>query len=173
MRQIILCTLFFAMLESCTNKQIDQNLTPEQLIATFSSRKSQLDFIVNNLEKDRKLNLIFQIGPDRGLPPIEKSYSEVYAVLKRTGITDASSHPNVCPKKTTWYYFKTNWQNEYPIYLIYNAYQTYKPCEMGGVYNEPELLKGEHKIDEVSNEWWGLGDHWTLFRLVKEKSVKF
>jgi hypothetical protein len=147
------------MLESCSTNQ-----TPEQLKETFYSRKNELDSIVNKLENDTTLISLFQIGPDNGLPTIENSFPAIYTKLKKTGITDASSHFGGYHQnknnKMWWYYFKTNWPNEYPIYLIYDAYDSSKS------------KKGEYKKDEVSNEWWGLGDHWTLFRLVKLKTMK-
>ena len=153
MRLVFLYIMLFALQESCKHNQ-----TIEELKEVFYSKKSKLDFIVNKMETDREFNSLFQIGPDNALPQVKKLNPDIYNALKATGITDASSH--TIYKTTTWHYFKTNWSNDYPIYLIYNAYDT------------SELKKGEHKEDEVSNEWWGLGDHWTLFRLVKMKTMK-
>jgi hypothetical protein len=87
----------------------------------------------------------------------------LYEILNEVGITEASSNKNVFPKGTMWYYFKTNWPNEYPIYLIHNAHN---------YYDSSEFEKGFYSKDEVSNETWGLGDRWKMFRLVKEKSMK-
>jgi hypothetical protein len=80
-------------------------------------------------------------------------YNREYNILKIAGITGASSHP--CNKRVRWYYFKTNWPDEYPIYLIHT------PCD------SLKTKKGFHEKDRHTNEWWGLGDNWQIFRFVK------
>ena len=136
------------------------NKTSTELFETFSQNKTNLDLLIDNFKKNKKLDTIFQIGPDSGLPDLKNSYPDIYEMIKKIGITDASSHKNVFPKNTFWYYFKTNWPNEYPIYLIFNA------------YDSSETKKEFYLKDEVSNETWGLGDNWKMFRLVKFKTMK-
>jgi len=143
------------MTASCHN-----NKNPVELINTFLQHKQTLDLLISDLQKDNKLDSLFQIMPDSGIPDIKNSYPQVYALIKKVGITAVSSHPNSFPKRTRWYYFKTNWPNEYPIYLIFNA------------YDSSETKKGFYLKDEVSNETFGLGDNWTMFRFVKVKPYK-
>jgi len=137
-----------------------RNKTPEQLIVTFNDNKKTLDVLINNLKRDKALDSLFQIGPERGLPNIEVSHPDIYSMLNKTGITDASSHENAFPIRTRWYYFKTNWPNEHPIYLIFND------------YDSSETTNGFYSKDEVLNETWGLGNSWKMFRFVKFRPYK-
>jgi hypothetical protein len=141
----------------------NQDKTAPELIEIFNKNKKGLGLVITELQDDKSLDSLFQIGPYSGLPPIKDSYPAVYDILNKAGITDASSHKNVFPSRTNWYYFKTNWPNEYPIYLIFNAHNS---------YDSSEFKNGFYSKDEVSNETWGLGDHWKMFRLVKEKTMK-
>lgn len=152
---ISIFSLTFFMLPGCTD-----NRKSVEIIKSFNKNKITLNAIMDKLEKDKTLNNLFQIKPDSGLPDLKSSYPDVYALLKEAGIIDASSHKNIFPKLNNWYYFKTNWQNKYPIYLIFNR------------YDPTETKKGFYLEDEVSNQTWGLGDHWKMFRLVKFKSSK-
>ena len=155
MKPLLISLLLLFIFDSC-----HQNKSPEELIDTFYQNKTDLDLIIQSLQTDKKLDSLFWIGPDSGIPDIKESYPNIYSLIKKTGITDASSHNNSYPRNTSWYYLKTNWPNEYPIYLIYNAYDSTGP------------KKGEYLNDEGFNETWGLGDYWTLFRLKKIKSMK-
>jgi hypothetical protein len=150
--------LLWLVLISC-----NQNKTTPELIETFNKNKKALGLVIDKLQNDKRLDSLFQIGPESGLPPIKNSYPLEYDILNKAGIIDASSHKNVFPVRTNWYYFKTNWPNEYPIYLIFNAYNS---------YDSIEFEKGFYSKDEVSNETWGLGDRWKMFCLVKEKTMK-
>ena len=143
-----------------TTSSCHKNKSPTELIEVYNNNKVALDLIISNLQNNKKLDTVFQIAPDAGIPNIKKSDPAIYDLLNKVGITDASSHQNSFPKRTQWYYFKTNWPNRYPIYLIYNAYDSI------------ETKKGLYEKDEVSNETWGLGDNWKMIRLVKFKPYK-
>lgn len=147
-------------LTSFTLHGCSDNKKPVELIEFFNKNKIILNAVIDKLEKDKTLNNLFQIKPDSGLPDIESSYPDMYALLKEAGITDASSHKNSFPKQTYWYYLKTNWENEHPIYLFFNA------CDSS------ETIKGFYLKDELSNQTWGLGDHYKMFRFIKYKSSK-
>ena len=149
--------LFFICL---TVSGCHENKSPTELIEVFNNKKVALDILINNLQKNKKLDTIFQIAPDSGIPNIKKTYPAIHDLLKEIGITDASSHQNSFPKRTQWYYLKTNWPNKGSIYLIYNA------------YDSVETKKGFYVKDEVSNETWGLGDNWKMFRFIKVKPYK-
>lgn len=142
------------LLSSLIVVSCNRNKTPAELIDTFSENKETLHLLVKSLQNDKKLDSLFFIGPDSGIPDIKNSYPEAYNMLRKLGIIDASSHKNADCKKNQWYYFKTNWPNEYPIYLVFNT------CD-------EETAKGFYKKDEYSNETWGLGDNWQMFRFVK------
>ena len=131
-----------------------RNKTPSELIDTFSQNKMTLDSLIKSLQNDKTLDSLFFIGPDAGIPDIRQSYPKVYDMLRKVGITDASSHKNANCKYFHWYYFKTDWPNDYPIYLIFNT------CD-------DETFKGFYRKDEYLNETWGLGDNWQMFRFVK------
>jgi hypothetical protein len=137
-----------------------RNRSVAELNDTFSKNKDSLDLLVKSLQDDKKLDSLFFIGPDSGIPDIEKTYPQIFDLIKHIGITDASSHKNSNCKKAQWYYFKTNWSNGYPIYLIYNT------CD-------EKAVKGIYKKDEYLNETWGLGDNWQMFRFVDTiKNIK-
>ena len=130
-----------------------QNKKPEELINTFYKHESELTSIIKELQTNKNLDSIFSNVPE-GLPQIETSYPIVFRKLKSLKIKHASSHPSF-PKGTRWFYFETEWPNEYLICLIYNA------------YDSTQSKKGYYKKSEVSNETWGLGNNWQMFRLVK------
>jgi hypothetical protein len=136
------------------------NKSHAELIEVFNENKKALDTLISNLQNNNKLDSAFQIGPDAGIPNIKETYPAIFNLLKEVGITGAFSLPNVFPKRTEGYYFKTNWQNRDPIFLIYNAYDSI------------ETKKGFYAKDEVLNETWGLGDNWKMFRFVKFRPYK-
>jgi len=152
---IPLFILTYLMTFGCSN-----NIKPTELIETFNKNKPSLDLLINKLHKDKKLDSLFQIEVDSGLPNIKGTYPEIYAVLKKVGIIDASSHRNAFSKWSNWYYLKTNWLNGHSIYLIFNT------------YDSSETIKGFYLKDEALNETWGLGDNWKMFRFVKFKPSK-
>ncbi|CAN5646682.1 hypothetical protein BH10BAC2_BH10BAC2_00150 [soil metagenome] len=94
---------------------------PEELIDRFYANQIYFDSLVTILQADRHLDSLFMIGPERGIPDIEITYPEVYLLIKKIGITDASSHVRICRKCPPWYYLKTNWSSGYTIYLSYNC----------------------------------------------------
>lgn len=154
----LIVSLFFLTLlitYGCQN-----NKKPLELIETFKKNKISLDLLVYKLQNDKRLDTLFQNEPDSGLPNIKSSYPDIYAILKEVGITDASSHMNLFPKWSSSYYLKTNWVNEYPIYIIFNC------------YDSSETKKGFYSKDEVLNETWGLGNNWKMFRFVKFRPYK-
>jgi hypothetical protein len=120
------------------------NKTPEELIATFYKNEADLNFVIRQLQSDKQLDSLFFRFFRKGLPNIEKSYPSVYRKLKSIGIKNASSHPNVFPRGTNWYYFETEWPNEYLICLNFNA------------YDSVQSKKGYYYKDESANETWGL-----------------
>ena len=136
------------------------NKTPKELIADFYRNENELNLIIQKLQTDKKLDSLFSLTSIDGLPKIENSYPHVFNKLKSLGIKHASSHPNVYPKVTNLYYFETEWPNEYLICLVFNA------------YDSSESKKGYYNKDEVSNETWGLGNNWNMFRWVKYKPYK-
>ena len=150
----ILTTFFF----SCKTYN-----NPEELKAIFYKNKSKLDLLANSLKQDNTLDSIFS---DRGnmqdslFIDIKQSYPAVYSSLIKSGIIEASSHKQVYPKGKKWYFLKTNWKNEYPIYLVYDPIDSF------------QTAKGFHSKDEVLNETWGLGENWLMFRWVKDKTLK-
>ena len=152
---IPLFVLTYLMLFGCSN-----NKKPTELIETFNKNKPSLDLLINKLQKDKKLDSLFQIEVDSGLPNIKSTYPDMYAIFNEVGITDASSHRNPFPKWSNWYYLKTNWLNEHSIYLIFNA------------YDSSETTKGFYLKDQVLNETWGLGENWKMFRFVKFRPYK-
>lgn len=95
--------------------------TYEELAEMFFQNKPTLDSLITKLKGDKKLDSLFRIGPYNGLPDIKDSYANEYNILKKVGITDASSH--MCNKVTNWYSRKTNWPSKYPIFLVYT------PCD--------------------------------------------
>jgi hypothetical protein len=119
-------------------------------------------------KNDKLLDSTFIIGPDNGLPELSKSYPEVLRKLVELGITDASSQPNICKRCGRWYYLKTNWSTDYPIYLIYNYLDYDFDPHNEFILDTSENTKGFHKTDKNHNETWGLGEKWKMFRLVKE-----
>lgn len=127
--------------------------THEELIELFVQNKSDLDSLVINLKSDKRLDSLFYIGSDKGLPNIKSSYPHIYDMLKRIGITDASSH--TCNKINNWYYLKTNWPDKFPIYLIYTPCDSFRTAK---IFYEKDIYR---------NEWWGLGENWLMFRFVK------
>ena len=131
--------------------------TSEELISMFYDDEKDLDVVVKKLQTDKKLDSLFQYSGE-GLPNIKDSYSDIYTTLKRLGIKHASSHKNAFNKFTKWYYFETTWPNEYLICLVFNA------------HDSSESKKGYYSKDEVANETWGLGNNWSMFRWVKDKS---
>ena len=174
MRRLTFVTfLFFTSLIS-TN--CGKSKTISELMNTFALDKPKLNAIVNNIQKDKILDsLFFNIGAENGIPDIKTNYPQQYKMLREVGITDASAHAGTCeidkenrPNETLykynlkhkWYYFKTNWQAEHPIFLMYNECDTAK------------THKGFYDKDENQNETWGLGDNWIMFRLVKYIEVK-
>jgi hypothetical protein len=132
------------------------NKNPEELHVMFYKNEKDLNAILKRIQTDEKLDSLFQY-PGSGLPNIADSYPDIYLGLKRLGIKHASSHNNYFNKYTNWYYFETTWPNEYLICLVYNAYDSVKN------------RKGYYSKDEIANETWGLGNSWSMFRLVKVK----
>ena len=130
-----------------------RNKTHNELVATFLKNKKSLDSFVTVLQTNPKLDSLFRITPYTGLPDIEKSHPNEYEFLKNVGIKELTSHP--CNKITSWYFIITDWPDEYPICL------TFTPCD------SVKTAKGFYEKDQYSNEWWGLGDNWQMFRFVK------
>ena len=144
-----LIVIFFSIsLISCNRYK-----THDELITTFYENKKALDSFVTVLQNNSKLDSVFRIMPYTGLPDIEKSYPEEYKFLNNLGIKELTSHP--CDRKVNWYFIITNWPDKYSVCL------TFSPCD------SIETAKGFYKKDHYSNEWWGLGDNWQMFRFVK------
>ena len=150
----ILTTFFF----SCKTYN-----NPEELKAIFYKNKSKLDLFANSLEQDRTIDSIFSDRKnmqDSLFINIKQRYPNVYSSLIGSGIIEASSHRQIYPKGKKWYFLKTNWHNEYPIYLVYDPYDSI------------QTKKTFYNRDEVRNETWGLGENWFMFRWVKDKIMK-
>jgi hypothetical protein len=157
MRQLnfLLVSIIFFGFHSCKPKK-----TPDELKEIFYQNKPKLDLIVITLQKDKKLDSIFSDRTEEQrfiFPEIRQSYPDIYNLLVDAGITEASSHPQVFPKGFKWYFLKTDWPDEYPIYLTFD------------IFDLIQTVRGFYSKDEVSNETWGLGDHWFMFRWVKDK----
>jgi hypothetical protein len=137
-------------------------LSPEELKAKFYRHKTDLEFVIKSIERDKKLASIFSYEwtPVGRLPTEDKAYHDIFIKLKNADIKHFSVHPNPYPKGTKWYYLETSWPNDYLIVLSYNAYDT------------SETTKGYYSKDEVNNETWGLGDNWYMFRWVKDRPYK-
>ena len=155
LRILFYCT--FTILSCKSNKP------PEELKAAFYQNKIELDEFVNILKADKILDSILSNRTkEQGwtFNDLQKTYPKVYELLSIVGITEASSHKNSSDKRDKWYFLKTNWPNEYPIYLTYDR------------LNSITTVKGYYNKDEVSNETWGLGGHWFMFRWVKDRPYK-
>lgn len=138
-----------------------RNLTSSELIDKFYSHKTQLDSLVSSLHSNKKLDSIFHDRLDKGLPDSVALYTGEFNLIKKTGLTEISSCP-VCPRCPRWYYIKTDWLSEYPIYLIHHT------------RDSTETRKGFYKKDEYKNETWGLGDNWKMFRFVDTiRNIKY
>ncbi|MGG9972803.1 hypothetical protein ACQ33O_13505 [Ferruginibacter sp. SUN002] len=136
--------------------------SPKELIDRFYTNKADLDSLVKKIGNNKHLDSLFYSGPETGIPDIKDSYPNEFRLLTKIGITDASSH-NTCYVCDRWYYLKTNWPSEYPIYLIYNNKQ-----------DSIENTKGFYKKDKYKNETWGLGGNWRMFRFVDTiRDIKF
>lgn len=127
---------------------------PQQWKNRFHAHSPRLERLIHRFQNDAQLDSCFHIRPDSGLPDIATSYPSVLKLLQAVGITDASSHKAARNKWTRWYYFKTNWPSDYPIYLIYDPTETI------------ETEKGYYKKDKYANETWGVGGNWRMFRWV-------
>lgn len=138
---------------SCQKKS-----TSNELRNKFYSNQIQFDSLVTALRNNSKLDSLFYSGPDAALPDIKTIYPKEFELLKKLGITAASSHPNVCRVCPRWYYLKTDWPSEHPIYLIYN-FTNYS-------MDSAENIKGFYKKDRYKNETWGLGNNWKMFSFV-------
>ncbi|MGC4103795.1 hypothetical protein [Ferruginibacter sp.] len=135
-----------------------QQQSPEKLIARFYTNKALFDKLVTTLTNNKKLDSLFYRQPETGeadLPDIKDAYPDVYELLNKLGVTVALSSPNICKICPRWYYLKTNWPGEHPIYFIYN-FTDYSR-------DSAENVKGFYKIDKYKNETWGLGDNWKMF----------
>jgi len=149
LRSILIFSFSFISLVGCRRHK-----THDELVTTFFENKKPLDSFVIELQKNGKLDSVFRTMPYTGLPVgIEKSHPNEYQLLKMIGIKELTSHP--CDRITNWYFLITNWPDKYPICLTYN------PCD------SVNTAKGYHDKDRYSNEWWGLGDNWQMFRFVK------
>jgi hypothetical protein len=154
--RILFCCTF--VLLSCNS-----NKTPEDLKARFYKNKFKLDEFVTILKTDKTIDSILSNRTaEQGwtFNDLQKEYPKVYELLNSIGITEASSHKNSSGKRNKWYFLKTNWLNEYPIYLTYDRLDSIN------------TVKGYYNKDEVSNETWGLGDNWYMFLWIKDKPYK-
>jgi len=154
-------SLIFLILVSifCVCKR---NPSPAELIEKFNGNKIYLDSLAASLKQDKKFDSFFHYRLDLGLPDIKNTYPKQFELIRKAGLIEISSNPvcRICPR---WYYIKTNWISEYPIYLIYNSRQ-----------DSMESEKGFYKIDKYLNETWGLGDNWRMFRFVDTiRDVKY
>ncbi|MFT3680431.1 MAG: hypothetical protein QM791_09180 [Ferruginibacter sp.] len=157
LKRILLFVLItFSFLLGCR-----YNTFPGQAIERFNNSKMYLDEFVSSLRSDPSLDSIFRLTHVNKLPPVENSYPEIFKLLKDVGITEAASHQNICKICPGWYYLKTNWSGNDPVYLIYNFSDT------------AENVKGFYKKDDYGNETWGLGDQWKMFRFVKTIDPKY
>ena len=132
------------------------NKTPAELMDTFYKNEDHLTQIIKTLQTDKHLDSLCSNMPFDSLPNIENAYPTIFNRLKSIGIKHISSHPG-SNKLIRWYYLETKWPNEYLIGLIYSP------------YDSPTTKKGYYEKDEVNNETWGLGNNWSMFRLVKYK----
>ncbi|MFT3934421.1 MAG: hypothetical protein QM726_12440 [Chitinophagaceae bacterium] len=147
-------------------------LNEKELINKFYQNKPAFDSIVYLAQHDRTLDSALRIGADNGLPAIQFSYPQIFWLITSSGITHVSSHANIYRPSGRWYYLKTNWAKDYPIYLIYNYIDYNFKSNNEFVLDSSENIKGFYKIDTNKNETWGLGNKWKMFRLVKEIEVK-
>jgi len=147
----------------CSFPNCKSHKTPDELKSLFYQNKKQLDSFTTFIKSDKKLDSIFSnTTEEQGLTilNIKQTYPSIYNLLTNAGITEASSHNRTYPKTVKWYWLKTNWPSEYPIYLAYDT------------FNLTQTVKGYYNKDEAFNETWGLGDRWFMFRWVKDKDYK-
>ena len=146
-RKILLASF---VLTSCQNRN-----TTKELLDRFYTNKPYLNSIISKLQNDKRLDSLFDIGPEAWFPDIKTIYPNEFILLEKIGIIGASSsHYGICKTCPRSYCIKTNWPSEYPIYLIYNF------------SDSTENIKGFYKKDKYKNETWGLGDDWKMFRFV-------
>ena len=158
MQRLNIALLIIIVLLACTGCRPNKN--PEKLKANFYKHQQALDQFVFTLQNDKLLDSLFGATYLLKIDELKNSYPDLYKSLTNAGIEAASSCRRAYPKKAKWYFIKTNWRSEYPIYLKYDRYDSI------------QTVKRYYNKDEVSNETWGLGDNWFMFRWVKDKPYK-
>ena len=155
--------ILFGFIIFCGFHSCKSNKSPDELKVIFYQNKAKLDLFANTIQNERKLDSIFSNRTEeQGLSfhDIKRAYPNIYNSLIESGIVEASSNKKAYPKSLKWYWLKTNWPNEYPIYLAYDTFDSL------------QTAKGYYNKDEALNETWGLGGHWFMFRWVKDKPYK-
>ena len=143
-----------ALLISCT-----PNKTPAQLKELFFQNKTNLNKLVNDLRNKEVVDFVTS-NEDHTINVLSEKFPETYQLANDIGITELVLYEEPGCKRIKQFFLRTNWPNEYPIHLIFNS------CDSIGTKKE------YYSKDEVSNEAWGLGDNWQLFRFVQAKTMK-
>jgi hypothetical protein len=155
------------------------NLDSKQLIEKFYQNKSDLNFLINSIKGDKILDSVLGEKLNGNLLKLKTSNPGQYDLCKKLGITELSSHKSISKNSPRWYYIKTDWKSEYPIFLIYGYVEYHLADSIIKDKSEVKInidssgkIKGFYKKDDNNNETWCLGDNWKMFRLVKEIQVK-
>ena len=144
----VVSTLF--ILPGCSSER-----TIPELMKKFFDNKSSLDKLVLDLQNDRIVDSVCA-SPDFTLDKIKNLSPHKYHLLLDLGITEIISYQGPC-KKSKNYDFKTNWAGKNPIHVNFNS------CDS----IEAETQKGFYRKDENSNEFFGLGNCWKMWKEVK------
>lgn len=143
---LAICILYLTI--SCSSSKIN----PEKLKEKFYQNEKELTKLALSLRASELMNtkkcegcLLF-LSQDK----LDKGTAEQFKTL---GLKDVLVFHWRCSSHQ--FDFTTNWSEIIPVHLAYNT------CD------SIETVKGFYKKDKNSNEFWGLGNNWSMWTEIK------
>ena len=151
MRRHFILVLGFCLfgIIGCSNDKID----PGKLKKKFYTLQQVLDNLVAELRYDSAFDLKKRACESCGLVLNRNDFNDKIAkVFESAGIKTVFTFHWSCVKPSPKQFdFETNWDNSLPVHLTYNSCDT------------TETIKGFYRKDKNLNEFWGLGNNWTIW----------
>lgn len=147
MKTLVIACIIIAML-GCGKQQSFS----ERLKEKFCTNETAMNEIVNELNSTN----IDSVFPGYSAIPADRFNYTLSAKLTSVGVKEVSFHSTSCSGKSSGVFiFKTNWVKGDSAFIAKII------CDTTGT------KIGAYSKDRNSNEYWGLGDHWVGWKIVK------
>jgi len=147
MRIISSLTILIFLICGC-----NQNTKEQDFSEMFYKKQGLFDTLVFDLQNKHLDTLIHLFNEENSLANISAIDSSVNSTIKQIGISRIISGKLWNCIGINEYDIQTTWNKQYPIHINYNKCDSIR------------TKKGYYKKDANSNEVWGLGNNWYMWK---------